>query len=77
VLLGKPNDLTSVKLCDFGVARIMKEGEGESSNVRKRFRPVILSHVGSVAYMAPEVFLAKPYDEGVDLWACGVMLFML
>ena len=26
---------------------------------------------------APEIFLGKPYDESVDMWACGVLLYML
>lgn len=46
ILLGRPNDLDSVKLSDFGVVRIIEEGERSSSA-----RPVIISQVGSVAYM--------------------------
>jgi len=103
--LTTPFDLSSVKLSDFGVVRILEDA---SKNGKER--PQILSQVGSVAYMgmrsrnhgrkpaplavgltrrpgadclaasgraAPEIFLGKPYDESVDMWACGVLLYML
>jgi serine/threonine protein kinase len=32
---------------------------------------------GTYDYMAPEIMLNKPYDEKVDAWAIGVLLFEL
>ncbi|CEM19395.1 unnamed protein product [Vitrella brassicaformis CCMP3155] len=32
--------------------------------------------VGTTLYMAPEMFTGR-YDESVDVWACGVLLYML
>ena len=33
------------------------------------------SQSGSLAYMAPEMFLKKGYDVFVDWWALGVVLY--
>lgn len=46
ILLTTPFDLSSVKLSDFGVVRILEDA---SKNGKER--PQILSQVGSVAYM--------------------------
>jgi len=47
-----------VKLCDFGLA----------SNNRAQ------AGAGTPAYMAPELFDGRPYNEKVDVYAFGVML---
>ena len=31
--------------------------------------------LGTPEYLAPEIFLQKPYGKGVDWWALGVLLF--
>ena len=37
----------------------------------------MLTVIGSHYYMAPEVFLGGGYDERVDLWALGVIIYKL
>ena len=37
----------------------------------------MLTVIGSHFYMAPEVFLGGGYDERVDLWALGVIIYKL
>lgn len=32
---------------------------------------------GTYDYMAPEIMLNKPYDEKIDAWALGVLLYEL
>lgn len=32
---------------------------------------------GSPMYLAPETILEKPVDSAVDIWACGVILYLL
>lgn len=32
---------------------------------------------GSPMYMAPETILEKPVNCAVDIWACGVILYLL
>jgi hypothetical protein len=56
------------KLADFGIARSADRGYHTSTGLLK----------GKLAYMAPEqVAGASDYDQRVDLWALGVVLFEL
>ena len=32
---------------------------------------------GTPPYMAPEFWRKRPYDEAVDVWACGVIMYVL
>ena len=61
----KTPDHVFYKLGDFGIARdlqAMTHG---------------LSTKGTPAYMAPEVFLGKPYDHRADLYSLGITLYRL
>ena len=60
----KPNNFLSVKLIDFGTAKIFSEN--------MRFK----SSTGTSYYMAPEV-IKKNYDESCDIWSIGVIMYML
>lgn len=62
----------NLKLADFGLATVFKRG----NNKQKR---LCRTPCGSPPYMAPEiVLLSKGYDpECTDIWACGVVLFVL
>lgn len=55
-----------VRLTDFGVARLRGLGLTQVSTV-----------VGTPAFMAPEQFRGGMVDGRADLFACGVLLFML
>lgn len=52
------------KLGDFGVAK--------EENIRGT-----ADKVGTYAYMAPEVYKNKPYDESVDIYSLGMVLYWL
>ena len=52
-----------IKLSDFGSAQYI--------NKMKR----ITGKVGTLKYMAPEIFSKPFYDEKVDLWSVGIILF--
>mmetsp|Transcript_19634 Transcript_19634/g.45906 ORF Transcript_19634/g.45906 Transcript_19634/m.45906 type:complete len:1846 (+) Transcript_19634:2-5539(+) len=52
-----------LKLVDFGCAKIVTT------------RTYTLC--GSPEYVAPEVFLGKGYNQGVDIWALGVLVYEL
>eukprot|EP00742_Colponemidia_sp_Colp-10_P002417 GILJ01002577.1.p1 GENE.GILJ01002577.1~~GILJ01002577.1.p1 ORF type:complete len:545 (-),score=81.60 GILJ01002577.1:98-1732(-) len=53
-----------VKLCDFGLARFKSQlGQGS------------MQFAGTPCYMCPEVFRRHPYNEKVDVWAFGVLLW--
>lgn len=54
-----------VKLTDFGLAVIMKSG------------PEYFGFAGTPGYLSPEVCKRTPYDKAVDIWACGVIMYIL
>ena len=56
----------ALKICDFGFARAL-------SNTTL----VLTSIKGTPLYMAPELVQEQPYDEKVDIWALGVILYEL
>jgi len=55
-----------VKLTDFGVARLRDLGLTRVSSI-----------IGTPAFMAPEQFTGAALDQRVDLFACGVLLYLL
>lgn len=61
------NSECEVKLADFGLARSVKEAEGES--------PIVSDYIATRWYRAPEIVLgSKKYDETVDMWSAGCIL---
>ncbi|KAK8894062.1 serine/threonine protein kinase [Tritrichomonas musculus] len=56
----------ALKVCDFGFARAL------SCNTL-----VLTSIKGTPLYMAPELVQEQPYDEKVDVWSLGVILYEL
>ncbi|KAM6892938.1 calcium/calmodulin-dependent serine protein kinase b isoform 2-T2 [Lycodopsis pacificus] len=66
VLLGSKENSAPVKLGGFGVAIQL----GESGLVAG-------GRVGTPHFMAPEVVKREPYGKPVDVWGCGVILFIL
>ena len=62
----------SVKVLDFGVAKLLKPIDG-ISRVGTRSGVV----VGTPEYMAPEQALGKPTDARCDVYALGVVLYEL
>ena len=57
------NDKKELKLCDFGLAKDMNNIHRSSTIC------------GSPLYMAPEFFKDTDYDETVDIWSVGIILF--
>jgi serine/threonine protein kinase len=66
----QPNGQFSIKLLDFGIAKVMDLAGGMNSKTRMG---VLL---GTPAYMSPEqVKDAKEVDARTDLWSAGVLLY--
>ncbi|XP_021888701.1 phosphoenolpyruvate carboxylase kinase 2-like [Carica papaya] len=57
----------SVRLCDFGSADWL----GVSGERR------LTGLVGTPYYVAPEVVMGREYDEKVDVWSAGVVLYTM
>ena len=59
------NEEGQFKLGDFGIAR---SAEKTASGLSKK---------GTESYMAPEVYLGKPYGPSVDIYSVGLVLYKL
>lgn len=53
-----------VKIADFGLATKLKNG-------------LTTDFVGTVGYQAPEILYHDPYGKPVDMWAFGIILFIM
>ena len=57
---------SEVKLADFGLAKLLKTSE-----------QVARTRCGTWIYVATKVLMGKPYTKAVDVWALGVLMFIL
>ncbi|XP_057550126.1 phosphoenolpyruvate carboxylase kinase 1-like [Amaranthus tricolor] len=57
-----------VKLCDFGSAELFGGVEG---------RELMNGIVGTPYYVAPEVLAGREYNEKIDVWSAGVILYIM
>lgn len=64
IVLAKAGDINSLKLIDFGTCKRLE------NNVK------LQAPLGTRYYMAPEMLLGY-YDFKVDVWACGVIMYIL
>ncbi|XP_070158911.1 calcium/calmodulin-dependent protein kinase II isoform X2 [Polyergus mexicanus] len=66
LLLASKAKGAAVKLADFGLA-IEVQGEAQAW----------YGFAGTPGYLSPEVLKKEPYGKAVDIWACGVILYIL
>jgi len=66
ILFKNKDDLSSVILCDFGLAYHLNEYEKSISGL-----------CGTTIYMAPEILLKRNYDSLVDSFSAGIVLYIL
>ena len=65
IMLSRENDLTSIKVIDFGLSA-------------QNFDRLINSdYCGTYIYMAPELIEKKLYFLSVDIWSIGVLMYIL
>lgn len=64
LLLTSRDGKPEVKLIDFGLAKVMQE-------------EVASSFLGTKGYLAPEMLQRHSYDKAIDMWAVGVIVFVL
>ena len=55
----------SVKIMDFGLSKILGKKEKTSEEC------------GTFAFLAPEIILAKPYNNSVDIWSLGINIYYM
>jgi serine/threonine protein kinase len=57
-----------LKVTDFNSAKLVGQGPGSSA---------MLSFRGTRAYAAPEHILGRDWNERVDIWACGMIIYFM
>jgi len=62
----------TAKLADFGLSDHALDVSDKQIDEK-----VMTSAVGTPIYIAPEVFKHRPYSTAVDVWACGVLLYVI
>ena len=56
----------TIKVCDFGFARALSQTTLMLTSIK-----------GTPLYMAPELVQEQPYNESIDIWSLGIILFEL
>lgn len=67
ILVTGDDDKPQIKLLDFGIAQIMEESEGESSEIKAMTR----------AYASPEQISGDSTSTATDIYSLGVVLYQL
>ncbi len=65
IVFENENDIESLKIIDFGLTKTLARQEKTNEAI------------GTLTYLAPEVFSHKPYDNKIDIWSIGIILFFL
>jgi len=65
ILLSDKTENAVLKVIDFGISKIAPNDKA------------ILGLVGTLPYMAPEMFSRSSYGRPVDMWALGVVLYII
>ena len=84
ILFASDSPDSPVKIIDFGFSVLLgknnlnkdKNNNDNGNNLKKFGFKRMKSKVGTLYYVSPEIIKGN-YDEKCDIWACGVILFIL
>ena len=91
ILFSSEDPMSPIKIIDFGFSVFMgkanekdldknkekeKDKEGDNTDLKKFGFKRLKSKVGTLYYISPEIIKGN-YDEKCDIWACGVILYIL
>ena len=82
ILFATESSDSPIKIIDFGFSVLLgkdnlnKEKEKDGSDIKKYGFKRMKSKVGTLYYISPEIIKGN-YDEKCDIWACGVILYIL
>lgn len=64
LLLGTKHNNTSIQVADWGFAARITDNK-------------LTKKCGTPAYTAPEIIAGQPYDQSVDLWSAGCVIYLV
>lgn len=72
-------DGTLVKITDFNVSKFANQDNAHKKAALNSSEKHVLmwTYTGTVAFSAPEIFAGDSYDESVDMWSAGVVLYTM
>ena len=76
ILFASENPDSPIKIIDFGLSVLLGKHEKKEENEIKKTYKRMTSKVGTLYYISPEIIKGN-YDEKCDIWACGVILYIL
>ena len=80
ILFVSENPNSPIKVIDFGFSVLFGKKNEDKNNDGNDFKKTGLrrmkSKVGTLYYISPEIIKGN-YDEKCDIWACGVILYIL
>jgi len=87
ILFSTENPMSPIKIIDFGFSVFIdknneklkedkKDKDNENTDPKKFGFKRLKSKVGTLYYISPEIIKGN-YDEKCDIWACGVILYIL
>ena len=65
LLMENPDGTTTVKISDFGLAGLFEKNAQMNT------------YCGTEGYAAPEIMQNIPYDQTVDIWSLGVIIYII
>lgn len=66
ILVDDEDDLETIKIADFGLS------------AEYNFNSIdMITRLGTIVYMAPELYGKKQYSKRVDTWALGIIMYIL
>eukprot|EP01083_Nonionella_stella_P184125 667318_1 len=92
ILCVESNSIEKIKIADFGISAMVDPNRMKASRSRSSTRhfkqkssmlqchdkdAMMRTRVGTLSYTAPEILKYKPYDERVDYWSLGVIMYIL
>ena len=68
------NEKKIIKIIDFNISKSFLSQSFDSEN---RFRSVLFTQISSPLYCAPEIKEQWSYNESIDIWGAGTILFTM
>ena len=76
LFLTEDNNNPILKIIDFGFSIDLKNEDKKEDSPNLNNNKKLTSKVGTLYYISPEIVKGN-YDEKCDIWACGVILYIL